>query len=52
MAMGGLIFAAHAAVTPAVPKERLIELTPQVLGTIVDTFKAAHEGRDAPAGTA
>lgn len=45
MLMGAAIFAAHAAVTPAVPKERLIEVTPTVRQSIIDTFKTAHEGR-------
>lgn len=48
MLMGAAIFAAHAAVTPTVSKERLIEVTPAVRQKIVDTFKASHEGR-APA---
>lgn len=44
--LGALIFGVHAAVTPAVPKEKLIELTPELRATIVDTFKRAHEGRE------
>lgn len=46
MVLGAMIFAAHAAVTPAVPKERLIEVTPEVRASIVDAFKASHEGRE------
>ncbi len=45
MLMGAVIFAVHAAVTPSVSKERLIEVTPAVRQSIVDTFKASHEGR-------
>lgn len=44
--IGAVIFAVHAAVTPSVSKERLIEVTPDVRQSIVDTFKQAHEGRD------
>lgn len=46
MLMGAAIFAAHAAVTPSVSKERLIEVTPEVRQSIVNTFKTAHEGRE------
>lgn len=46
MLMGGIIFAAHAAVTPEVPKERLIEVTPDIRQSIIETFRAAHEGRE------
>lgn len=46
MLMGAVIFAVHAAVTPSVGKERLIELTPEVRQQIIDTFKTAHEGRE------
>lgn len=45
MLMGAAIFAAHAAVTPSVSKERLIEVTPEVRKSIVDAFRGAHEGR-------
>lgn len=48
MFLGAVIFAAHAAVTPSVSKERLIEVTPAVRQSIIDSFKATHEGR-APA---
>jgi len=46
MLMGAAIFAAHAAVTPSVSKEKLIEVTPEIRASIVKTFKAAHEGRE------
>lgn len=46
MVLGAMIFAAHAAVTPAVPKEKLIEVTPEVRQSIVDAFKSTHEGRE------
>lgn len=46
MALGAMIFAAHAAVTPSVSKERLIELTPEVHQSIVEAFKNAHEQRE------
>ncbi|MFG1347111.1 peptidylprolyl isomerase [Xanthobacter autotrophicus DSM 431] len=46
MALGALIFAVHAAVTPSVSKERLIEVTPEVRQSIVDAFKNAHEQRE------
>jgi len=45
MALGAVIFAVHAAVTPSVSKERLIEVTPEVRQSIVDAFKGTHEGR-------
>jgi hypothetical protein len=46
MAIGALIFAVHAAVTPSVSKERLIEVTPEVRQSIIDTFKNANERRE------
>ncbi|MFS8035458.1 peptidyl-prolyl cis-trans isomerase [Xanthobacter sp. AM11] len=46
MALGAMIFAAHAAVTPPVSKERLIEVTPEVREAIVGAFKSSHEGRE------
>ena len=46
MALGAMIFAAHAAVTPSVSKDRLIEVTPEVRQSIVDAFKGAHEQRE------
>lgn len=46
MFLGSLIFAAHAAVTPAVPKERIIAVTPEVRQSIIDAFKATHEKRE------
>ncbi|MDI4658618.1 peptidylprolyl isomerase [Xanthobacter autotrophicus] len=45
MVLGAVIFAVHAATTPSVSKERLIEVTPAVRQSIVDAFKASHEGR-------
>lgn len=44
--IGAAIFAVHAAVTPSVSKERLIEVTPEVRQSIIDTFKRGHEGRE------
>ena len=46
MVLGAVIFAVHAATTPSVSKERLIEVTPAVRQSIVDAFKASHEGRE------
>lgn len=46
MVLGAVIFAVHAATTPSVSKERLIEVTPAVRQSIVDVFKGAHEGRE------
>lgn len=46
MVLGAMIFAAHAAVTPSVSKERMIEVTPEVRQSIVDAFKSAHEQRE------
>lgn len=46
MAIGALIFAVHTAVTPSVSKERLIEVTPEVRQSIIDTFKNANERRE------
>lgn len=46
MALGAMIFAAHAAVTPSVSKDRLIEVTPEVRQSIVDAFKSSHEQRE------
>lgn len=46
MLIGAVIFGIHAAVTPSVSKERLIEITPEVRQSIIDTFKRAHEQRD------
>jgi hypothetical protein len=46
LAIGAIIFAVHAAVTPTVSKERLIEVTPEVRSDIVKAFKASNEGRD------
>ncbi len=46
MLIGAVIFAVHAAVTPSVSKERLIEVTPEVRQSIIDTFKSAHEQRE------
>ncbi|MEP9356902.1 peptidylprolyl isomerase [Xanthobacter sp. KR7-65] len=46
MLMGATIFAVHAAVTPSVSKERLIEVTPEVRQSIIDAFKPEHEGRE------
>ena len=46
MVLGAMIFAAHAAVTPAIPKDKLIEVTPEVRQSIVDAFKSTHEGRE------
>lgn len=42
LAIGALLFAVHAAITPSVSKERLIEVTPQVRQSIVDLFKEKH----------
>jgi hypothetical protein len=44
--LGALIFAIHAAVTPSVSKDRLIEVTPEVRQSIIDLFKNNHEGRE------
>ena len=44
--LGALIFAIHAAVTPSVSKERLIEVTPEVRQSIIDLFKINREGRE------
>lgn len=44
--LGALIFAIHAAVTPSVGKERLIEVTPEVRQSIIDLFKINREGRE------
>ena len=44
--IGSLLFAVHAAVTPSVSKERLIEVTPQVRQSIIDLYKDKHT--DAP----
>ena len=44
--IGALIFAVHAAVTPSVGKDRLIEVTPEVRQSIIDIFKRAHEQRE------
>jgi hypothetical protein len=46
LVIGAIIFGVHAVVTPSVSKERLIEVTPEVRGDIINTFKAAHEGRE------
>jgi hypothetical protein len=46
LAIGAVIFGVHAAVTPSVSKERLIEVTPEIRTDIVNTFKRAHEGRE------
>jgi hypothetical protein len=46
LAIGAIIFAVHAAVTPSVSKERLIEVTPEVRSDIVNSFRAANEGRE------
>jgi hypothetical protein len=46
MLIGSVIFAAHAAATPSVSKDRLIEVTPEVRQSIIDAFKSAHEGRE------
>ena len=39
LAIGSLIFAAHAAVAPSVNKDRLIEVTPEVRQSIVEVFR-------------
>ena len=39
LAIGSLIFAAHAAVAPSVNKDRLIEITPEVRQSIVEIFR-------------
>lgn len=41
--IGALLFAVHAAVTPSVSKERLIEVTPEVRQSIVDLYKEKHD---------
>ncbi len=41
--IGALLFAVHAAVTPSVNKERLIEVTPQVRQSIIDLYKEKHD---------
>ncbi|WP_052699344.1 peptidyl-prolyl cis-trans isomerase [Hyphomicrobium sp. 99] len=41
--IGALLFAVHAAVTPSVSKERLIEVTPQVRQSIIDLYKEKHD---------
>ncbi len=46
MLIGGMIFVVHAAVTPSVSKERLIELSPEVRQSIIDAFKREHEQRE------
>lgn len=46
LVIGALIFGIHAAVTPSVGKERIIEVTPEVRQSIVDIFKGKHEGRE------
>jgi hypothetical protein len=44
--IGALIFAVHAAITPSVGKDRVIEVTPEVRQSIIDIFKRAHEQRE------
>lgn len=44
--IGAVIFAVHAAVTPSVSKDRLIEVTPGIRQSIIDIFKSKHEGRE------
>jgi hypothetical protein len=39
LAIGSLIFAANAAVTPPVGKDRLIEVTPEVRQSVIDVFR-------------
>ncbi|MGQ4274787.1 peptidyl-prolyl cis-trans isomerase [Terrihabitans sp. B22-R8] len=46
LVIGAIIFAVHAVVTPSVSAERLIEVTPEIRQSIIDTFKRAHEGRE------
>lgn len=46
MLIGALLFVIHAAVTPSVSKDRLIEVTPEVRQSIIDSFKRAHEQRE------
>jgi hypothetical protein len=46
LAFGALIFGVHAAVTPSVSKDRIIEVTPAVRQSIIDIFKSKHEGRE------
>jgi parvulin-like peptidyl-prolyl cis-trans isomerase-like protein len=46
LVLGALIFAIHAAVTPSISKERLIEVTPEVRQSIIDLFKINREGRE------
>ncbi|MBY0562363.1 peptidylprolyl isomerase [Hyphomicrobium sp.] len=41
--IGALLFAVHAAVTPSVSKERLIEVTPEVRQSIIDLYKEKHD---------
>jgi parvulin-like peptidyl-prolyl cis-trans isomerase-like protein len=43
LVIGSLLFAVHAAVTPSVSKERLIEVTPAVRQSIIDLYKEKHE---------
>lgn len=42
LAIGSLLFAVHAAATPSVSKDRLIEVTPQVRQSIIDLFREKH----------
>jgi hypothetical protein len=46
--IGALLFAAHAAITPSVSKERLIEVTPEVRQSIVELYKQKRSSEPGP----
>jgi len=48
LALGSLIFAAHAAVAPSVSKDRLIEVTPEVRQSIVEVFRVQRHRDPTP----
>jgi hypothetical protein len=48
LVLGTLLFVANAVLTPAIPKERLIEVTPEVRQSIVDTYKEATNHEPTP----
>jgi hypothetical protein len=47
--LGALLFVVNAVVAPDVPKERLIEFTPEVRKTLIDTFTQQQKRAPSPA---